>query len=90
MWRILMPRIVTKQRFTVLTKNGGITTDGFLECIILYNALCLMHVGETMRCKPCYNRVLYHVLCDLNMEISVVGPPTTGWQEKHSSADSAE
>ena len=26
-----------------------------LECIILYNALCTMHAGETMHCKPCYN-----------------------------------
>ena len=32
-----------------------ITNDGFLKCIILYNALCTMHAGETMHCKPCYN-----------------------------------
>ena len=32
-----------------------ITNDGFSECIILYNALCTMHAGETMHCKPCYN-----------------------------------
>ena len=31
-----------------------ITNEGFLECIVLYNALCTMHVGETMHCKPCY------------------------------------
>ena len=31
-----------------------ITNDGFLECIILYNALCTMHAGEAMHCKPCY------------------------------------
>ena len=32
---------------------GVITNDGFLECIILYNALCTMHPGETMHYKPC-------------------------------------
>ena len=40
---------ITKWRFTVLTKYGGvITNDGFLECIILYNALCTMHAGEAI------------------------------------------
>ena len=32
-----------------------ITNDGFLECIILYNAQCTMHAGETIHCEPCYN-----------------------------------
>ena len=40
-------------------KNGGvITNDSFLECIILNNALCTMHAGETMHHKPCYNNGL--------------------------------
>ena len=55
MWRISLTRIL-QQRFTVLTKNGeAITNDDFLECIILYNALCTMYAGETMYCEPCYN-----------------------------------
>ena len=42
---------------TALTKKktGMISSDGFLEFIILYNALCTMHAGEIMHCKSCYN-----------------------------------
>ena len=42
---------------------GVITNDGFLECIILYNALCTMHAGETIHCKPCYKLVPTYTLC---------------------------
>ena len=58
MWRISLPRILQNNDLPYKLKTAGvITNDGFLECIILYNALCTMHAGETMRCKPCYNEV---------------------------------
>ena len=40
---------------------GVVTNDGFPE-IILYNALCTMHAGETMHCKPCYNALQNRVV----------------------------
>ena len=51
-----------------------ITDDGFLECIILYNALCTMHAGETMHCKPCYKIML--VVCAMGVgRTGSIGPP---------------
>ena len=55
MQRISLPRILQNNDLPCQLKTAGvITNDGFLECIILYNALCTMHAGETMHCKPCY------------------------------------
>ena len=56
MWRISLPRILQNNDLQCYLKTAGvITNDGFLECIILYNALCTMDAGETMHCKPCYD-----------------------------------
>ena len=56
MWRISLPRIFQNNDLQCKLKTAGvITNDGFSEFIILYNALCTMHAGETMHCKPCYN-----------------------------------
>ena len=56
MWRISLLRILQNSDLQCQLKTAGvITNDGFLECIVLYNALCTMHAGETMHCKPCYN-----------------------------------
>ena len=58
MWCISLPRILQNNDLQCWIKTAGvITNDGFPECIILYNALCTMHAGETMHCKPCYNCV---------------------------------
>ena len=42
------------QNLTATSWPKLITNDGSLWCIILYNALCTMHAGETMHCKACY------------------------------------
>ena len=54
--RISLSRILQNDDLQCELKRARvITNDGFLECIIqLYNALCTMHAGETMHCKPCY------------------------------------
>ena len=55
MWRISLPRVLQNNDLPYKLKTARvITNDGFLECIILYNALCTIHAGETMHCKPCY------------------------------------
>ena len=47
MWRISLPRILQNSDLQCKLKTaGGITNDGFLEWILLYNALCIMHAGE--------------------------------------------
>ena len=59
MWCISLPRILQNNDLQCWIKTAGvITNDGFPECIILYNALCTMHAGETMHCKPCYKSVI--------------------------------
>ena len=64
---------ITKWRFTVLTKNGGvIASDSSLECIILYNALCTMHAGGTMHCKACYYSELSPCLGPFKCQCSMV------------------
>ena len=61
MWRISLSRILQNNDLQCYIKTAGvITNDGFPECIILYNALCTMHAGETMHWKPCYNLRLWH------------------------------
>ena len=75
MWRISLPRILQNNDFQSWIRTAGvITNDGFPECIILYNALCTMHAGETMHCKPCYK--IYHTIqygsgkCDICQYLS--------------------
>ena len=56
----------------MLNKTAGvITNDGFPECFILHNALCTMHAGETMHCKPCYNNSLTPGRGSNNFEIKI-------------------
>ena len=73
MWRISLPRILQNNDLQCWLKTAGvITNDGFSECIILYNALCTMHAGETMYYEPCYNMVFDMMPdCDLHMPIFV-------------------
>ena len=63
MWRISLPRILQNKDLQCKLKSAGvITNDGFLECIMLYNAMCAMHDGETMHHKPCYKMQTLYIL----------------------------
>ena len=57
MWRISLPRILQNNELQCLLETAVVIkkTTVLLERIILYNALCTMHTGETMHCKSCYN-----------------------------------
>ena len=52
-WRISLPRILQNNDLQCLLKNGGGDHKRRLSRVH-YNALYIMHAGETMHCKLCY------------------------------------
>ena len=75
---------IKRIRFTKwIIPAGLITNDGSLECIILHNALCGTHAGETVNCKPCYNICFNHAMLGM-AEHPEIG--TGFWTETNESA----